>query len=87
MGSLYMGNVSQALPAIHPMIGICDELSAHTTEFGRATQSERGQHALLAAARALALTGLTYLSSDELRRRVHEEFSQMKEKASARKAS
>jgi amidohydrolase len=87
MGSLDMGTVSHSLPAIHPMIAICDEISAHTPEFGRATQSERGQHALLAAARALALTGLAYLSSDDLRRRVHEEFAQAKEKASARKAS
>jgi amidohydrolase len=87
MGSLDMGTVSHSLPAIHPMIAICDEISAHTPEFGRATQGERGQHALLAAARALALTGLAYLSSDDLRRRVHEEFAQAKEKASARKAS
>ncbi|UCF80781.1 MAG: M20 family metallopeptidase [Acidobacteriota bacterium] len=87
MGSLDMGTVSHTLPAIHPMISVCDELSAHTPEFGRATQSERGQHALLVAARALALTGLAYLSSDDLRRRVHEEFAQAKKKASARKAS
>jgi amidohydrolase len=74
MGSLDMGNLSHAFPCIHPMIAICDDLSAHTREFGEASLTPRGEKALLDAVWALAMTAAEFLQSPELAERARREF-------------
>ncbi len=62
-GSLDMGNVSRAVPSVHPFIAICDRgTPSHSAAFARATVTPRAEEALMTAARCLALTGLDLLS-------------------------
>ena len=57
VGSSDFGNLSQALPAIHPYVAMVPEgTSAHTPEFAAAAASSAGMRALHLAATALALT-------------------------------
>ncbi len=73
-GSLDMGNVSKAVPALHPFVAICDrDIASHTSAFARATVAPRGEQAILVAARALALTGLDLLQRPDLARRAMDE--------------
>ena len=56
-GSTDMGNVSQVVPSIHPMIAIASpEVLIHTQEFAYAAASETGHEGLTDAARAMAMT-------------------------------
>ncbi|RJQ70772.1 M20 family peptidase [Pseudonocardiaceae bacterium YIM PH 21723] len=58
-GSTDMGNVSQALPAIHPTIAIdCGEAVNHQPEFTAACASPSADQAVLDGASALALTAV-----------------------------
>lgn len=58
-GSTDMGNVSQAFPSIHPMIGLGDPaLVLHTAEFAAAARGPEGDNALLDGARALAYVAI-----------------------------
>jgi amidohydrolase len=76
MGSTDMGNVSQALPALHPYIAIApDGTGGHTVEFHAAAISPAGHAGLLNAAKALAMTTLDLLSSPELMQAVKQEFA------------
>jgi len=75
MGSTDMGDVTQAVPGIHPYVQICeDDVAGHSREFADASESERGQVAMLAAAKALALTAIDLLRDADLLRRAKEEF-------------
>jgi len=66
-GSSDMGNVSHLLPAIHPYIPIVDPgQGGHTPEFALAAASERGNQALLRAAKALAMTAVDLFTQPEL---------------------
>ncbi len=57
-GSTDMGDVSHAVPSIHPWIAICDEgeTTCHQHAFARCAASERGAVSMLVAAHAMALT-------------------------------
>ena len=58
-GSTDMGNVSLAVPSIHPMIGLGDaSLSLHTREFGDAARGPGGDRAVLDGATLLAHTAI-----------------------------
>lgn len=62
VGSSDVGNVSLAVPTIHPYLQIVDgEVSGHTPEFREASGSARGFHAMLLAAKGLATTVLDVL--------------------------
>lgn len=75
MGSTDMGNVSQALPGIHPYIAIAPNGTAgHTVEFREAAISEAGQEGLLNAAKAMAMTTIDLLSDPALLEQVKTEF-------------
>ncbi|KAF4407288.1 M20 family metallopeptidase [Streptomyces lycii] len=65
-----MGNVTQALPAIHPGIGILGaQGSPHTREFADWTGTAAADDAVLAAARAMAHAGVALAADPE--RRAH----------------
>jgi len=75
MGSTDMGDVSQVVPSIHAYLQICDEdIAGHSREFAEAARSERGQRAMLTAAKALAMTAIDVLSDPGLKERMWEEF-------------
>jgi amidohydrolase len=75
MGSTDMGNVSQAVPGIHPAISIAPpEIPIHTVEFRELAKSDAGHKGLIDGAKALAMTGVDALVDSELRRRMKEEF-------------
>ncbi|WP_419925632.1 M20 family metallopeptidase [Candidatus Poriferisocius sp.] len=57
VGSTDMGNVSYAVPSIHPIIKVAPEhVAIHTPEFARHARSESGDQAVLDGAKMLAMT-------------------------------
>jgi len=77
MGSTDMGDVSQAVPSIHPYVAIGPkDLAGHSVEFREAALSERGMQAMLAAAKAMALTAYDLLTEPEFLGEVRREFEE-----------
>jgi amidohydrolase len=75
VGSSDIGNVSLALPTIHPYIKIAPEdVAGHSPAFRAAAASERGQEAMLNMAGAMALAGADLLLDEDFRERAWEEF-------------
>lgn len=75
MGSTDMGDVSQAVPAIHAYIQICGEaVAGHSREFAEVSASERGQEVMLIAAKAMAMTAIDLFTDPDLVKRMKEEF-------------
>ena len=57
VGSTDMGNVSYAVPSIHPMIKVAPEhVAIHTPEFAHYAESESGDQAVLDGAKIMAMT-------------------------------
>lgn len=57
VGSTDMGNISQHVPSIHPLIAVAPPgVSIHTAEFARHAGGEAGDRAVLDGAKALAAT-------------------------------
>ncbi|MBT3358964.1 MAG: M20 family metallopeptidase [Rhodospirillales bacterium] len=76
VGSSDIGNLSHYLPSIQPFLAICDtDINIHSVEFAAATQSERGQTAMLNAAKMLAMTAYDFLNQPELRKSAAAEFA------------
>lgn len=75
VGSTDVGNMSYAVPTLHPEVAIIDEgVSCHTHEFREAASSERGYDALVRGAAALALTGADVVADGEIRAAVLSAF-------------
>jgi len=75
MGSTDMGDVTQAVPGMHPYLGICEPgIPGHSREFAEASASEEGAQAMLTAAKALAMTTVDVLTADDLSKRMWEAF-------------
>jgi amidohydrolase len=69
-GSTDMGNVSQRVPSIHPIIATAPpHCTIHNAEFARWTNSEIADKAVLDGAKALAMTTLDFFCDPELRER------------------
>jgi len=76
LGSTDVGNVSQAVPTVQPMIAICGpSVACHMPEFAVASASRAGEEGMLLAATAMALTGLDLLRDRDALRRVKQEFA------------
>ena len=74
-GSTDMGNVSQVVPSIHPMVTIAPfEVLIHTPEFASAAASEAGHKGLLDAAKAMAMTVADILDQPETLAEIRQEF-------------
>jgi amidohydrolase len=75
-GSTDMGDVSHAVPSIHPWVAICakGETTCHQHAFQVCAGSERGAEGMLVAAKAMALTTADLLANAELRAEVRREF-------------
>jgi len=75
-GSTDMGDISHAVPSIHPWLAICarGETTCHQHAFQVCAGSESGAQAMLTAAKAMALTAADLLSDASLREAVRAEF-------------
>ena len=75
MGSVDMGNVSRAVPAIHPYLtlGTGTEIP-HTRDFAQAALSPDGENLVMLAMQALAFTGSDVLSDKRLLQQIKREF-------------
>lgn len=78
VGSTDMGNISYLMPSIHPMIKIApDGVAIHTEEFASYARSASADEAIVAGAKALALTVVDFWRDQELRDRARNEFEQI----------
>ena len=76
LGSSDVGNVSQALPAIQPMIGIAPTgMAIHTREFAEAAVAPLARAGMLAAAKTMALTTYDLLADPARVRAAKDEFA------------
>jgi amidohydrolase len=75
-GSTDMGDVSHALPAIHPWLAIVgkEEALCHEHRFAEAARSERAARTAVLAAKVLARTAVEFLADAELRAAVSAEW-------------
>ncbi len=74
LGSSDVGNVSQVIPVIQPMIRISETpVAGHSVEKREACKSETGLESIRLGAKALALTALDLLESPDLLRSIREE--------------
>ena len=75
-GSTDCGNVSQALPTIHPYIRISpDGIPGHSREFAEWAKSPLARAGMVAGAKALALTALDLVARPEELQRAKDEFA------------
>lgn len=74
VGSTDMGNVSHAVPSIHPMIKVApDHVAIHTPEFAHYAKSQSGDQAVLDGAKMMAMTVADlWLDPDALERAADE---------------
>jgi amidohydrolase len=75
-GSTDMGDISHAVPSIHPYLAICDRGHAlcHQHAFAACARSERGYDTACIAAKAMARTALDVLEDRELMLAIQREF-------------
>jgi amidohydrolase len=75
-GSTDMGDISHAMPSIHPWIAICNkgETTCHQHAFAECAGSERGAAGMLLAAKAMAMTAADLLLEPPLLEQVRSEF-------------
>jgi metal-dependent amidase/aminoacylase/carboxypeptidase family protein len=74
-GSTDMGNVSQRIPSIHPMLAAAPpHCTIHNPEFAKWAGSEMGDAAAIDGAKALAMTALDFLGDPALRERTRAFF-------------
>jgi metal-dependent amidase/aminoacylase/carboxypeptidase family protein len=75
-GSTDCGNVSQALPTIHPYIRISpDGIPGHSREFAEWAKSPIAHTGMVAAAKTLAMTALDLLAEPDELRKAKAEFA------------
>jgi amidohydrolase len=76
LGSSDVGNVSQVVPTIQPLVKIApDGTPIHSRAFETAAVSPLARAGLLAAAKAMAMTAFDLLASPEMLRRAKDEFA------------
>ena len=74
-GSTDMGNVSQIVPSIHPMVAIAPHgVSLHSKEFAAAASSDAGLKGMKDAAGAVAMTIADLIINPDLLHQVADEF-------------
>jgi amidohydrolase len=75
-----VGNVSQLVPTIQPLVAIApDGVMIHTPQFARAAATEGALRCLLDAAKAMAMTAVDLLSSPQTMKKVQKEFRKGKD--------
>ncbi|HSB82376.1 MAG TPA: M20 family metallopeptidase [Candidatus Methylomirabilis sp.] len=75
LGSTDVGNVSQVVPTIQPMLQISPrEVTCHMPAFAEAAAAETGHQAMLRAAKAMAMTAVDLLTDPKALARVAADF-------------
>lgn len=75
MGSIDMGNVSNVVPAIHPVLSLTNQfVPGHTVEFAQMCNTDQAYETMLLAANAMALTGLKVVKDKVLQDKIRSEF-------------
>lgn len=75
-----MGNVSQRVPSIHPMIAMAPAgVKHHHPDFAEWSKSDQGMQAAIDGAIAMAQTALDFMADADLRKRVQDEFAAARE--------
>ncbi len=75
-GSSDFGDFSHKVPGIHPYFGIAyHEIAGHSTDFAEAAATEYALNQALKAAAAMAEVGFRYLTEEEFRRNVEQDFA------------
>ncbi|WP_088228133.1 M20 family metallopeptidase [Desulfosporosinus sp. FKB] len=75
MGSVDMGNVSRAVPAIHPYLALGSGTEIpHTKEFAKTALSSEGEKLVMLAMQILAFTGSDVLRDKKLLQQIKKEF-------------
>jgi metal-dependent amidase/aminoacylase/carboxypeptidase family protein len=75
LGSSDVGNLSQVLPTIQPLVKIAPEgTPIHSRAFAAAAASPLAREGMVTAAKAMAMTALDLLTDSELLPRVRREF-------------
>ncbi len=75
LGSSDIGNVSYEVPTIHPYIAISEtKITSHSTDFEKASISDKGHESMINAAKALAMTAIDVFTNPELVKQMNEEF-------------
>ena len=78
-GGTDMGNVSKALPTIHPVLEMCPlGTPGHSIEMTEWSASERADQVVVDGAKALAMTAIDVWTDAELRRAAWEEFERVR---------
>lgn len=78
-GSTDMGNVSQLVPGIHPIVAIAPkDVLSHSPQFAEAAASVAGLCGLVDAAKALAMTVADLVANSNIVSQVKKEFQQQK---------
>ncbi|XP_036438265.1 peptidase M20 domain-containing protein 2-like [Colossoma macropomum] len=77
-GSTDFGNVTHAVPGIHPYFYIGSDALNHTEEYTVASGAEKAQFFTLRAAKALAMTAVDVLFGPGVLERVRKEFTETK---------
>jgi amidohydrolase len=79
IGSSDIGNVSQVIPCIHPLIAIDTARAVtHSPQFAEKAASEAGMRGLFDAAKALAMTVVDLLADPAVLDKARKEFEQAK---------
>lgn len=74
-GSSDMGNISQAMPSIHPMFGIGGAAFNHTPGFTEVSATDKAHESMVQVAQALAMTGVQVALDPDLLQRAKDEFA------------
>jgi len=74
LGSTDMGNISHVIPSIHPLYSIDSMAVNHSYAFTAAAGTDIAHVKTLLASKALAMTAIDLLCSEELRLEVKNEF-------------
>jgi amidohydrolase len=75
MGSIDMGNVSNVVPSIHPVLSLTDRLvPGHTVEFAEMCNTDHAYETMLLAGKSMALTGYQVVIDPSLQKKIQEEF-------------
>jgi len=77
LGSTDMGNLSQRIPCIHPLLKVTKgEEGLHTKEFAELAGKKYAQERAIIGAKLLALTGLTILKNPGIVKDIKREFNE-----------
>ena len=76
LGSTDMGNVSQVVPSIHPMLAVAPpEVALHTEAFAGCARGPGGDRGVLDGAKTLAAVAIDYWSDESVRAAVAADFA------------